>query len=166
MRAGNYADAVQYYRLAYELSDDEALVSKIELAQRLTDEVYAVDESVKANLFDKAYTHIDNILKIDPTNTYVNTKREQIRVARAEYRSEQFRKSTKGFRGSKERHDILGGIHFEAGANFSQFKPYTEKMTMGYRGKLSYGYYKYFPIIVDVNSTVYGNYQSLGGGCS
>ena len=168
MREGQYGTALQLYRQVYEISHDESLSPKINLADVLKTEFDAIDMAIKTGQFEGVETHFDNILKADPTNAFVAGKRAESDQAKADFKKKnndvKFRKLTKGFRGSWDKHDILGGLHFEAGVNFSQFAPYTEKMAWGYRGKLSYGYYKYFPIIVDVNSTVYGNYQSLGAG--
>lgn len=168
MREGQYGDALENYRQVYETSHDEALLPKINLADVLKTEFDAIDMAIKYGQFDGVEAHFDNILKVDPTNAFVEGKRSEVKQAKANYKknnfNEKFRKATKGFRGSWEKHDNLGGLHFEVGANLNQFGPYTEKPVLGYRGKLSYGYYKAFPIVVDVNSTVYGNYQSLGGG--
>ena len=86
------------------------------------------------------------------------------REARKKKSAEILDKVVDGFMGSSEKHDKLGGLHFDLGVSFNKYAPYAEKLEVGYRGKLHYGFYQVFPITIELNTIQFGNYHTLGGG--
>lgn len=130
-KSGNYAKAIEYYKLAYENNPSDELTKKINLSQTLKTEFDAINSAIQSGNYDVAETHINNVLLMDPTNIYVDAKRKEIedrqkatKARRRELSTERF---VNGFLGDDDVQDRFGGLHMRVGYHYindKYFKPF------------------------------------------
>lgn len=141
---GLYGDAVSYYEQADKLDSSSELKEKIKKSKTLKTEFEIIDRAISNQDYDKANTHIDAVLRIDPNNYWAQDRRKSF-ASQASKAKRKRLKLMKGFDGENFVMENNNGVALGVGLNSNYLDPVL---------CLSASYYNYrkFPFMVDVRA--------------
>ncbi|MCS6980439.1 MAG: tetratricopeptide repeat protein [Flavobacteriales bacterium] len=169
MNNGEYQRAIDYYSKAYDQNPSDDLTKKINLAQSLKKEFEDIDKAISAQNFAEAEVHINNVLMIDPSNKFIEEKRQQIKQKQSQnsraQRQKNWRHFTYVFKGDDAVHRRFGGFHISAGyskINEKFYKPFfgidtlmpISKNNNGYNINLYYNNSQKIPLTLEFGFTM------------
>lgn len=134
---GRYAEAEAYYRQANDLESSKMLKEKINKSKTLKTDFEIIDRAIADSDYDKAKIHIDNVLRVDPGNLWVNERKSKLGI-------KQTKERFKGFDGEYFPDMIEHGIFFSAGARYDIINEMICPIF-----KVSYNNYRHFPFTID-----------------
>jgi tetratricopeptide (TPR) repeat protein len=170
---GFYQKAIEYYTKAFEQIPTDELNNKIKFAKTLKYEFDEIDKAIIMNNFQLAEVHIDNVLKINPTNKFVQNKRDLIQQKQENNRKLNYQKNwakfSAPFKGNDDYHELFGGFHLRTGYTFISenfYFPFVNTDTLmpvnkdynGYNVDLYYNISKKIPLTIDIGMTMNKNF--------
>ena len=168
MNNGKYQEAVDYYSKAYVQNPTDELTKKINIAQNLKKEFDEIDKAIYAQNFVEAEIHINNVLMIDPSNKFIDNKRQQIKQKQAQNsrnkRQRRWNNFTDGFKGDDDFHDMLGGFHYRCGYSYVNMNSFGNSAENGYAFDIYYNNSKKLPLTFDIGLISSYDYQSFNFG--
>jgi len=154
MNNGKYQQAIDYYSKAFDQNPSDDITKKINFAQNLKKEFDEIDNAINSGNYSLAESHINNVLMIDPSNKFIESKRQLIKQKQAQNsrykRQNQWSNFTDGFKGDYDYHDMLGGFHFRAGVSFINMTKFNNDFDQGYAVDLYYNNSNHFPFTLDL----------------
>jgi len=179
VKSGKYQSAIDYYQSAYEQNPSDDITKKMNFAQNLKKEFDAIDVALASKNTELAEQHINNVLMIDPTNTFVETKRAQI-VAYEEKAKKNKQAKFKenylsGFKGDDDKHDRFGGFHYRcgggAGSDFDETLTtdlyYNNSILIPFTLEVGFAWDEFFYTDATLNYSILNRSSlDLGGGYS
>ncbi|MFZ4401897.1 MAG: hypothetical protein ACOYO1_17845 [Bacteroidales bacterium] len=177
MNNGKYQQAIDYYSKAFDQNQSDDITKKINFAQNLKKEFDEIDIAINSGNFTLAEAHINNVLMIDPSNKFIEGKRQEIKQKQKQNSSDKsqrhWRKFTHCFKGDDDVHDMFGGFHISTGyskINENFYYPFfgidtlmpINKNNNGYNINMYYNNSQKIPLTFEFGLTVNDAY--LDGG--
>jgi tetratricopeptide (TPR) repeat protein len=158
MNNGNYQQAIDYYSKAFDQNQSDDITKKINFAQNLKKEFDEIDIAINSGNFTLAEAHINNLLMIDPSNKFIESKRQLIKQKQSQNssykRQRRWSNFADGFKGDDDFHEMLGGFHFRSGISLIDMTKIDNTFDQGYAIDLYYNNSNHFPITLDLGCVI------------
>jgi len=163
MEVGNYNMAVSFFEQVYKDNPTDENNKLLSFARTIRDSFDKYESDLRSENFHSARRQLNNILSIDPSNTFVNSKFLELETkekevekreknVKADYRRSKNKAAWSNFGtcfwGEYDRHDNLGGLRIYTGysnGNFTDFDPNLTPQS-GFTIGLVYNNFKKLPV--------------------
>jgi len=164
IKEGNYQDAVNLLEKAYQENQTTQIKNKINFVKQLISEFEGFESAMNNKNYTQAESHLNAIQQIDPTNEFVEAKRNLLKLKQQEYNAEKRKdkreKNMKNFKssfwGDRSRQNNFGGFHLNGGFSL------TTNYYNGLNGGIDFTSAKALPISVQMGFVSSSEYQYFG----